>query len=263
MNILKVITDDLIINTLSNDWVGVSMYNNKSWEPHITKILKRNFKSDSVFVDIGSNYGWHSIKNSPFCEMIYSFEPQKYIYDVQKNSINENNITNIQLYNCGVGDKNETKQMSPIDYENPSINMGDLSVGIGGESIEIKTLDSFNISKVDFIKIDVQGYEKYVLEGAINTITNSKPTIIIEMEDHQLKRFNYGVVELFNQLRNLNYYIYFLDYHYPSDHVCIHKDKLNEFIEINSQYIKPLTESNDLNRNIENGVTEKIIYEKN
>jgi len=263
MNILKVITDDLIINTLSNDWVGVSMYNNKSWEPHITEILKRNFKSDSVFVDIGSNYGWHSIKCSPFCETVYSFEPQKYIYDVQKISINENNITNIQLYNCGIGDKNETKQMSPIDYENPSINMGDLSVGIGGESIEIKTLDSLQISKVDFIKIDVQGYEKYVLEGAINTITNSKPTIIIEMEDHQLKRFNYGVVELFNQLRNLNYYIYFLDYHYPSDHVCVHKDKLNEFIEINSQYIKPLTESNDLNRNIENGVTEKIIYEKN
>jgi hypothetical protein len=61
----------------------------------------------------------------------------------------------------------------------------------------------------------------------------------------------------------MDYYIYFLDYHYPSDHVCVHKDNLNEFIQINSQYIKPLTESNDLNRNIENGVTEKIIYDQN
>jgi hypothetical protein len=153
--------------------------------------------------------------------------------------------------------------MSPIDYNHPSIHMGDLSVGVGGETIEVKTLDSLQIPKVDFIKIDVQGYEKYVLEGAKKTIMDSKPTIIIEMEDHQLRRFNYGVVELFEQLRNLDYYIYFLDYHYPSDHVCVHKDKLNNFIEINNQYIKPLTESNDLNNNIENGVTEKIIYDEN
>ena len=262
MNTLKTQTDNFIINTLPNDWSGVSIHGSKSWEPHITQILKRNFKLDSVFVDVGSNYGWHSIKSSSFCSVIYSFEPQKYIHNVQKMSINENNISNIQLYNCGIGDKNENKEMSPIDYDSPSIHMGDLSVGIGGESIEVRTLDSFQIPKVDFIKIDVQGYEKYVLEGGKNTIMSSKPTIIIEMEDHQLRRFNYGVVELFEQLRSMDYYIYFLDYHYPSDHVCVHKDKLNEFIQINGQYIKPLTNSNDLNRNIENGVSEKIIYDQ-
>jgi FkbM family methyltransferase len=263
MNILKTQTDNLIINTLPNDWCGNSIHNKKSWEPHITKLLNRNFKSDSVFVDVGSNYGWHSIKSSPYCNTVYSFEPQKLIHDIQNTSIIENFLTNINLFNCGIGDTNEIKEMSPIDYNNPSINMGDLSVGIGGESIEVRTLDSFQIPKVDFIKIDVQGYEKYVLEGGKNTIMSSKPTIIIEMEDHQLRRFNYGVVELFEQLRSMDYYIYFLDYHYPSDHVCVHKDNLNEFTQINSQYIKPLTESNDLNRNIENGVTEKIIYDQN
>jgi len=262
MNTLKTQTDNLIINTLPNDWCGASIHNNKSWEPHITNFLNRNFKTDSVFVDIGSNYGWHSIKSSLYCKTVYSFEPQKFIYDIQKMSIDENNILNIVLNNCGIGDKNETKEMSPIDYNNPSVNMGDLSVGTGGEPIEIKTLDSFQLPKVDFIKVDVQGYEKYVLEGGINTIITSKPTIIIEMEDHQLRRFNYGVSELFQQLRSLDYYIYFLDYHYPSDHVCVHKDNLNEFIQINGQYIKPLTESNDLNHNIENNVTEKIIYDQ-
>ena len=210
MNILKTQTDNLIINTLPNDWCGNSIHNKKSWEPHITKLLNRNFKSDSVFVDVGSNYGWHSIKSSPYCNTVYSFEPQKLIHDIQNTSIIENFLTNINLFNCGIGDTNEIKEMSPIDYNNPSINMGDLSVGIGGESIEVRTLDSFQIPKVDFIKIDVQGYEKYVLEGGKNTIMSSKPTIIIEMEDHQLRRFNYGVVELFEQLRSMNYYIYFL-----------------------------------------------------
>lgn len=263
MDTLKTQTDNFIINTLPNDWSGVSIHNSKSWEPHITQLLNRNFTPGSVLSDVGSNYGWHSIKSSPFCETVYSFEPQKYIHDVQMSSILENNISNIKLYNCGIGDTNETKEMSPIDYNNPSIHMGDLSVGVGGEKIEVRTLDSFNLDRLDFIKIDVQGYEKFVLNGAENTIKTYKPIIIIEMEEHQLRRFNYGVVELFELIRSFGYYIYFLDYFYPSDHVCVHKDKLEEFIENNRDYIVELTESNNLNYNIENGVTEKITYEKN
>lgn len=260
METLKTQTDNFIINTLPNDWSGLSIHNSKSWEPHIVHFLKRNLKPDSVFVDVGSNYGWHSIKCSPLCKTVYSFEPQKYIHDIQKNSIEQNNITNIILFNCGVGDKNESKEMSPIDYNSPSVHMGDLSLGVGGEKIEVKTIDSLDIPKVDFIKIDVQGYEKFVLSGAQQTIHSHKPTLIIEMEDHQLRRFNYGVVELFEILRNFGYYIYFLDYFYPSDHVCIHTDKLDDFINLNNRWIKPLTQSNYLNNNLENGVVEKIIY---
>lgn len=262
METLKVKFEQFIINTLPNDWSGVSISQSESWEPHITKLLRRNFTPDSVFIDVGSNYGWHSITSSPYCGTIYSFEPQKFIHDVQIRSINENGITNINLYNCGVGDKNETSQMRPVDYNSPSIHMGDLSVGEGGETIEIRTLDSFELPQVDFIKIDVQGYEKFVLEGSTQTIERCKPTIIIEMENHQLDRFKYGVVDLFKQIRDFGYYIYFLDYFYPSDHVCVHKDKLQEFIKINGDYITELNESNELNRNIENGVTEKITYEK-
>lgn len=260
METLKTQTDNFIINTLPNDWSGLSIHNSKSWEPHIVDFLKRNLKPDSVFVDIGSNYGWHSIKCSPLCKTVYSFEPQKYIHDIQKNSIDQNNITNIILFNCGIGDKNENKEMSPIDYNSPSVHMGDLSLGVGGEKIEVKTIDSLDIPKVDFIKIDVQGYEKFVLSGAQQTIHSHKPTLIIEMEDHQLRRFNYGVVELFEILRNFGYYIYFLDYFYPSDHVCVHKDNLSDFIELNQKWIEPLTQTNNLNNNLENGVTEKIVY---
>lgn len=263
MSILKTQIDNLVFNTFSNDWSGVSIHQSKSWEPHISEFLKRNLDSDSVFVDVGSNYGWHTINSSKLCNSVHSFEPQRYMFDIQKQNIEENNISNIFQHNCGLGDKNETKQMSPIDYNCSSINMGDLSVGNGGEKIEVKTLDYFQLPKVDFIKIDVQGYEKYVIKGGVNTIINSKPIIIIELEDHQLKRFNYGVVELFELLRSLNYHIYFLDYHYPSDHVCVHQDNLVTFIQNNLSFIKSHTETNNLNYNIQNGVTEKIISNEN
>lgn len=259
LELLKTKTNDFVLNTLSNDWCGLSIFNNHSWEPHISNFLKRNIKSDSILCDVGSNYGWHSIQSSFFCESVYSFEPQKYIHDIQKKSIEENNIENIKLFNFALGDENGTKEMSPIDYNSTSTNMGDLSLGVGGEKIEVRTLDSMNISRIDFMKIDVQGYEKFVLKGGENTLKGSKPIIIIEMENHQCRRFNYDAMDLFEIIRNLGYHIYYLDYFYPSDHVCVHKDMLNKFIEKNKQYIVKHNESNNLNHNFENGITEKII----
>ena len=255
-------TDNLIIYMIESDWSGRSLLDGQTWEPHITNFLERNFNQESVLIDVGSNYGWHSIKSSPKCKTIYSFEPQKLMYDIQLSSITKNNISNIHLYNCGLGDDEIKTEMNPIDYET-WVHIGDLSVGVGGEKISIKKLDSLNIPKVDFIKIDVQGYEKYVLLGALETINKNKPTIIVEIENHQLRRFNYGVTELFDLIRGLGYYIYFLDYHYPSDHVCVHKDNLKEFVKYNSYFIKELQETNNLNHNVEHGVTEKIIYDEN
>ena len=55
--------------------------------------------------------------------------------------------------------------------------------------------------------------------------------------------------------------MYLLDHHYPADHVCVHKDNLEAFIRDNSAFIKILTESNNLNHSMENGVTEKIIHD--
>lgn len=252
--------NDLTFFMIESDWSGGSILGGQIWEPHITKFFERNLTKESTLVDVGSNYGWHSIKSSKLCKEIYSFEPQNLIYNLQLSSITENNITNIHLFNYGIGDVNEKKQMSPINYES-SVHIGDLSVGNGGEDIEIKTLDSIIPNGFDFIKIDVQGYEKFVLEGTINNIKKYKPTIVIEIEEHQLRRFGYGCTELFNMIKDFGYVIYFLDYHYPSDHVCVHKDKLNDFIIKNKQWIRPLTESNGLNHNLENGIIEKIIYE--
>lgn len=261
MKVVKTYTDDFVINTLPNDWNGNSIHRNGFHEPHINAFLKRNLTKDSVLIDAGSNYGWHSIKSSYLCNTVYSFEPQTRIHDIQAISITENNIKNIVLHNYGLGDKNETKEMAPIDYDKLSLNIGDLNIGVGGQVVEVRTIDSFKFPRVDFMKIDVQGYEKYVLHGAINTIAEHKPTIVIEIEEHQLGKFRYNATALFAVIRDLGYHIYLLDHGYPADHVCVHKDNLEAFIKDNNAFIKILTESNNLNHSMENGVTEKIIHD--
>lgn len=257
--IKKLKYNNFIFFMFDNDWVGGSILGGQIWEPHITEFLRQNMTQESVFVDVGSNYGWHSILSSNLCKKIYSYEPQKLIYEQQINSIKINNINNIELFNYAIGNANEYKNMAIIDY-NSNIHMGDLNIGEGGEPVEVRTLDSLIVDKYDFLKIDVQGYEKYVLEGAKNTITKYKPTIIIEIESYQLNKFKYTCDELFQYIKNLDYHIFLLDYHYASDHVCVHKDLLNDFRVKNNKWLKPLTVKNNLNNNIDNGVTEKIHF---
>lgn len=263
-NIKKTIFNEYVFSTFTNDWMGMDISGGKNWEPHITEFLKTNLNENSTFIDVGSNYGWYSVHTSPLCKKILSFEPQKILYDIQIQNIIDNNIKNINLYNCGIGDIDETKYMTPINYETDSLNYGDLSVSNSddenGEKIEIKKLDSFDLENIDVIKIDVQGYETFVLLGSEKLIKIQKPIFIIEIESHQLGKFGYGISEIYNLFKEYNYYMFLLDYHYPSDFVCVHKDKLTEFKEKNKNYIFELTESNGLNHCLENGVNERIYY---
>ena len=263
-NIKKIIFTDYTFNTFTNDWMGGDILNGKVWEPHITEFLKINLNSTSTFIDIGSNYGWHSIHSSKMCHKILSFEPQKILFEIQKQNIEDNKIDNIDLFNCGVGEINEIKYMTPINYEDESLNYGDLSVNgnsdKNGEKIEIKKLDSIKIENVDIIKIDVQGYEKFVVLGAQEIIKKHKPIFIVEIESHQLRKFNYNPSELYGLFRDLGYYIFLLDYHYPSDCVCVHKDNIVKFREKNKENIFELIESNNISDCLENGFTEKIYY---
>lgn len=259
--IITVQYDWFSFNILLNDGaVGKSVRNNECWEPHIVNFLKNNLNKTSTFVDVGSNFGWHAIISSKFANKVYSFEPQRVIYELQKTTIKDNKIENIVLFNNGVGNTNEKNTMRSISYDYHGVNTGDLSVGKGGEEIEIITLDSLNLDKADIIKIDVQGYEKFVIEGCKETILNHKPIFIIELENFQLRNFNYDSNEIFSMMKELNYYPFFLEYTYPSDHVFVHLDNLTLFREKNKNYINKLENNNELNNNLILGVTEKITY---
>ena len=156
--------------------------------------------------------------------------------------------------------KNKKGQMNYINYDLNWVNMGELSLGNGGEEIEIKDIDSLMLPKIDIIKIDVQGYEKFVLEGTLNKINSDKPIIIIELENFQMQKFDYDDSYIFSFFKNLGYIPFYLESNYPSDHVFVHESQINSFYEKNK--ILNLTEKNSLNNNLDNGVKFKIIKGK-
>lgn len=145
-----------------------------------------------------------------------------------------------------------------------NINMGDITPNVNIEnsfkmSMSIR-LDEYNFTnKIDLIKLDVQGWEKKALLGANNLIKTHKPIIIVEFEYFQLNKTNTTCKELFDYIRELNYYIFYLEYEYPSDHVCVHKDNLLVFRDKFKNYIFPHTENNNINDNFINGICEKVV----
>lgn len=261
--------DKFNIEIFKNDSLAeMSILKNIEWEPHITKFVKYYNKLYNIqnIIDIGSNFGYHTLLFSKEVkEKVFSFEPQKQNFKILQRNINRNNIKNVVLYNYACGDINCDVKMPIIqNTKNQMINMGDFTPNIiNGNSYTITKsiiLDEMDFPQIDLIKIDVQGWEKKVLNGAINLLKKYKPTLIVEFEVFQLVKTNTSCEELFDFIRNNNYYIFYLDYEYPSDHICVHNDNIDKFRNDFKEFIFSHTTYNDVNSNIKYGINEKIMF---
>ena len=74
--------------------------------------------------------------------------------------------------------------------------------------VKCKSLDSYNFEQVDFIKIDAEGHELFVLQGAIETIKRCNPIIQAEVEEKHLKSLGLTRDDVGKFLTNLGYKIY-------------------------------------------------------
>jgi FkbM family methyltransferase len=155
----------------------------------IDKAFEKTKEFNQV-IDVGANIGLHSVRFSKYFTEVIAFEPVSQNFNCLK--INCSKFSNTKLNHCGLGDT-EGKLIISIPHD--STNCGEFSLidftnykdTLIQESIDIKKLDSFNLSP-DLIKIDTQGYEINVLRGAEETILKHKPVILAECETK--KQFN-------------------------------------------------------------------------
>jgi FkbM family methyltransferase len=149
-----------------------------------------------------------------------------------------NGLDNVYTYNVALGDKvGVTYVEKPNYFDNGYVNFGDVHVLESNdenvEKVEIKTVDSYDFENVGLIKIDTQGFESYILSGAINTINKHRPYIFIEIENDQLKKYGFDEQSLINQIEKMGYIVrrFHIGVSYQTvsgvclDCVCIPKEK--------------------------------------
>lgn len=161
------------------------------YESEELEIIEAHFKG-GVFVDIGANIGNHTVFVSKYlgAERIIVIEPNpKAIYMLKKN-IAINNLENVdtQFLGLGLGAKPDRAVIVT-----PEHNLGGAKLKRPEDSagsIKVVTGDSLlSETRVDFLKIDVERMDMLVLSGLKRTIDKHRPTIFIEVESYNEKRF--------------------------------------------------------------------------
>jgi FkbM family methyltransferase len=193
----------------------------KSFEYSSFQLFSTLLERGSIILDVGANSGVYSIFYSRLVGdkgRIYAFEPDTSNYFLLQENLKLNNCNNVRAYNFALSNKESVVEM--ISY-----NPADLNLKLQGDSFKymkevsditeplhrtkaykLDDLDEIkNISKIDFIKIDVEGAELLVLQGSINTIKKHKPVIIFELLGEWTIRFNYRPYEVLILLNELNY----------------------------------------------------------
>lgn len=138
-----------------------------------------------VVFDIGANVGSHSINFAKIAKAVYAFEPQPRTYYALCANLLLNMVHNVAPFNMALGSYNGTTHVANLDPTKQNTPMG-VQVGNGTQPVPMRTVDSLEISPIDFIKIDVEGHEFEVLRGAYETLSKQNPIVYVEIHSKDL-----------------------------------------------------------------------------
>jgi FkbM family methyltransferase len=206
-----------------SEGIDLSLFFFGGFQQYVSNNWFYKFPEDAVVIDVGANFGMMSLqfaKATPH-GTVYSFEPTHYALSKFKRNLELNpelasHIRVINSFVSAVSDKNPNiKAFSSwkVDGEK-SDDMHPVHWGAAksADGVGSVTLDDFfkqnNLNKIDFIKIDVDGHEFEVLQGARACIGTFKPVVIFEIGLYLLveKKIEYT---FFNDyFTSLNYKLY-------------------------------------------------------
>lgn len=164
---------------------------NNIWESNLHEIFHNYINKESIVIEGGCHIGSHTLKLAYLCKHLYGFEPMPKSYDLLVQNIKLNNINNTTIFLNGLSNKICTTKYQWICENNPG--GAGLENNLYGDLPQIRnhinetipvnliTIDSLNLDKLDFIKLDIEGYETFAIEGGINTIKKYKPVITLEL----------------------------------------------------------------------------------
>jgi FkbM family methyltransferase len=192
-------------------------------ESEIGYIFSRVCGQNDIVLDVGANIGTTALFFAKQCVngKVHAYEPSKSMIQVLKNNIERNNIQNIEVHPYALSDKAETAWLKVETPNNPG--SAHLTADAEGSPVDIYALDENppTTNRLDFVKIDVEGYEMKVLKGGQQLFRSHKPMIVLEINFYALERMQTAASDVYRLLTEWGYQLFILE-----------KGKLVEFLPV-------------------------------
>jgi len=190
-----------------------------SHEPDTTEFVSKYLSENMICLDIGANIGYYSTLYSRIVGnegKVISVEPSPLNFKYLKKNLQSQNQKNFVLFNCACGNS-EGKVNFQLDLRANKCKVLDNEIKIDSQSdiiqVPVRRIDDIikesGINKLDFMKIDVEGYEWNTLQGGMSTIQKFKPTIQLEIH---FTRIGYNITkQILEFLKNEGYEVIYDD----------------------------------------------------
>jgi FkbM family methyltransferase len=203
----------LVCDALDKRHIFMEILNFGDYEPAELQMIKRFLKKDSVVLDIGANIGWYSVNLSPCLPQgkIIAFEPIPRTYNYLVENIALNKLRNVKTYNIGLSSRRGHFSFYYNRNYTGATSLSNITQADGVQLIKcrVETLDDFlkkiKAGRIDFIKCDTEGAEKFVVEGGWATIKKNQPVIFIELLRKWSAKFNYHPDSVVKMLQGAGY----------------------------------------------------------
>lgn len=211
--VFRFMNKSISIKCFPHDNIFKTLSRGEIWETHNSYFLaNKALKPDSVFFDIGANVGYYSIIGALLLNagQVVAVEPHPRIFDVLKNNLSAYLSDRVHLENVALGEANG---MVGIDFSDAE--SGQTHVNKSRSDVRMTTLDdlSAQYGYPTVIKMDVEGLEADVLYGGRKTLTDGRPSIVMEFAPQNAGRSRYSLVGSLRWLEKKGYQIYFFRGH--------------------------------------------------
>lgn len=192
--------------------LSMNMFADKNYIKRDIDLMNLYINEGETVIDVGANIGTWSLYASKLVGskgQILCFEPHPLHFNILERNIKLNNFKNLSVYNVGL-----SNEVSNLYFSNNLDTMNHILLEKSADSIVINVnkLDdyTFDLNKIDLLKIDIEGYELFCLQGGINTLKKTRK-IIFESSSSLTSKFGYSNSEVIKLLSTLNFSVYKTD----------------------------------------------------
>ncbi len=170
------------------------------YEKYEAAIMLTQLNINSVVVDVGANIGYYTLQMAQRAKKVYAIEPDKKCFEILKKNVKENNLDNVVLINKAASNKKENRFLIKDEENQGNSRISEMRNEKIDTRIMTETLDNMLINEqyISLIKVDTQGFETEVIEGAKKIIKRDQPTMFLEYTPEE-----YSDNKMINFLKNI------------------------------------------------------------